>query len=810
MCCSSCHLLPVCALVCVLMLAVAEAWADPPNYRTAVCREPAGAWLKVVSNRWPDPSSFAQFAADVFTIENARTDEEKALAIWKWTRRLIVFPEKDPPLDRGGSDLPNPAKLLNVWGVHWCDGQARVMELLLRAAGIEAQKLYKAGHTLCEAYWIDTDGVGRWHLFDVSEHWFARTRDGRWIASSADIARDRSLVYRPSTQPALAHHKSDNLYGWVRAGHLSLNQGGRVPVAMRPGESLLRLWGNVGKPFADAAQQKMEFQYPWELGPYPNTYGNAIWTFDDVTAWSTLEPPVNCRYHEGALRPIDTTQPAELTYRILTPYVISDLELDLVIKGGIAGVELSEDNGGTWRSFDRGEAGLFRLAPPVAEPAKSKGRSTTRPGSTQPASGSRSAFGRYDVRVRIRVPAGAWQVSRLRFSTTAQTNLRSLPQLGPGDNQITVSGELAPGHAIRVTYVWDDPAGRERTNVTVACELPYRYTIRAAGRRWADVRCRSVQMETIPATGQTSRTVVREATSALETLEPEPGYEQMLGRDRLPPLKPLDEYLAVLGKSNVIEELHDALAGVRVIGDARAYDAVRRVAMQNLDSPKLQAIQTMYWLDRKRAIADFLRIVADDEPDIRYKTGKIANVKLREGDVFSVVGQISCFLADEKAAQAAPALCRFLNRPGMWDEPRWAILRSLGPLGDRSSCDTLLAFVRSGNFDTQGLAVASLGQLGDPRAVPLISETFKLATYPPLIAACLRAAGQLDIREAEAQVIRGVSSSDDEFRREAADALGRIGGPDAVTAMETQLKVESFADIRGALERSIKAIRSRR
>ena len=56
-----------------------------------------------------------------------------------------------------------------------------------------------------------------------------------------------------------------------------------------------------------------------------------------------------------------------------------------------------------------------------------------------------------------------------------------------GRNRITVRGKLAEGSALRVTYVWDDPQGKARRNVTVAETLPHAYEIIAAGAKWADV-----------------------------------------------------------------------------------------------------------------------------------------------------------------------------------------------------------------------------------------------------------------------------------------------------------------------------------
>ena len=45
---------------------------------------------KVVSDRWPDGSSLRQFALDAVRISGAKTEKQKALAVFRWMRRWTM------------------------------------------------------------------------------------------------------------------------------------------------------------------------------------------------------------------------------------------------------------------------------------------------------------------------------------------------------------------------------------------------------------------------------------------------------------------------------------------------------------------------------------------------------------------------------------------------------------------------------------------------------------------------------------------------------------------------------------------------
>ncbi|MFO7899970.1 MAG: hypothetical protein R6V58_13030, partial [Planctomycetota bacterium] len=391
-------LLPFLAASCAGPRDSAPAIRRPPDTRPLLCAEPAVTGLKVVNARWPDCSTVAQFARDAVRLEGAKTEEEKAIAVWHWTRRMMQFPaDHEPPVDRAGRYVLDPILLLNTYGVHWCDGQARVMQTGMRRLGLRAFKLYKAGHTLCDVGWRDPDGVRRMHVFDVSEGWFVRTRDGSRIASSEDIARDHSLVYRPAYGRRLWHDNARWMSGWVHTQHLEIDSGHRVELAMRRGESVRRLWGNVGKSFHDCAHPKQKHKRRWEFGPYPHRYGNAVWTFAaDLTsaglARQCATPPVNVTAAGGGARPTDAGTPAQLVYRIRAPNAMSSMGLTPAGTLPDVTVELSVDDGENWRSF-RPQDGRWDLAPPF-ELTRSRSRHKKR---DRPI----SAFGCHDVLVRL-------------------------------------------------------------------------------------------------------------------------------------------------------------------------------------------------------------------------------------------------------------------------------------------------------------------------------------------------------------------------------------------------------------------------
>ena len=167
------------ASLAAIIPALAIFWCAAPGYGS----EYGAQGIHISCDRWPDCSSLEQFGNDAIRLSNARSNEEKAIAVWRFIQQ---FTEAGAvPMEPAYENyyILSPLKILNVYGVHWCDGISRVMEMTWRGLGFRAEKLYKFGHTFADCWWEDEDGVERWHVFDLSQHWFVYDRTGKHIAT---------------------------------------------------------------------------------------------------------------------------------------------------------------------------------------------------------------------------------------------------------------------------------------------------------------------------------------------------------------------------------------------------------------------------------------------------------------------------------------------------------------------------------------------------------------------------------------------------------------------------------------------------
>jgi hypothetical protein len=204
--------------------------------------------LKMICNNWPDTSTLKDFGESSIRVFQAKSNEEKAIAVWRSIQHLTVATDvipKEPAL--GVNYVVDPMKLLNVYGGHWCDGLSRMMEMTWRSLGYRAQKLYKFGHTFADCHWKDSDGVERWHVFDLNQHWFVYDRTGGHIATKDELSLDHSLIYFPSRTP-VPSNPSLMQPSYVHAGHLKIEPH-HTGINLRIGETMERHWGNEGKPY---------------------------------------------------------------------------------------------------------------------------------------------------------------------------------------------------------------------------------------------------------------------------------------------------------------------------------------------------------------------------------------------------------------------------------------------------------------------------------------------------------------------------------------------------------------------------------
>lgn len=70
-------------------------WRAPERTpKVYVCPQPAARDIWVSCDRWPDGSDPRRFGRDAVRLSKAKTDHEKALAVYRWVRRWMIYNNK--------------------------------------------------------------------------------------------------------------------------------------------------------------------------------------------------------------------------------------------------------------------------------------------------------------------------------------------------------------------------------------------------------------------------------------------------------------------------------------------------------------------------------------------------------------------------------------------------------------------------------------------------------------------------------------------------------------------------------------------
>ncbi|MFO7899900.1 MAG: HEAT repeat domain-containing protein, partial [Planctomycetota bacterium] len=434
---------------------------------------------------------------------------------------------------------------------------------------------------------------------------------------------------------------------------------------------------------------------------------------------------------------------------------------------------------------------------------------------TRPPKDFASPFGRYAYRVKLeliaREQAEDCAVDDIAFTTDVQQNLFSLPQLQPGRNRITVRGDLADDAALRVTYVWDDPAGEGRRNVTVVEQAPYTYEIVAAGRKWEDVICRSITVDAVPAPGEGNRTAVKEAPSPIHDLPPmRPAAETRARWQRPDPdsLRPVPELLREL-ESDSAKRQRRALVELIEHRDPNAFDALKRAAYElGAGKVKRAAIVALHVTDPKRAKPILLDIMSDETTSAWKHDPQ--NPAVRGGHWAmgcALIGQI----AKESgwAEDAVPGLAKALRHPHSYSGAQWALLRLLGQIGDERAGEAVKPFLDSGRGDTLIVAALAAGRCCDESAVPRLRRLLRHSARVIRVNAA-KSLGRLG-DTASAPALRAMLDhrGDENVRAAAAEALGRLRDEASLPALQAALEEEPYPWVRAKLCEAIEQIERR-
>ena len=444
----------------------------------------------------PDTRNLKQVAETLIRNAGAKTDREKAEALWRYllTDGRYVEPGMfyhiagwayEEPL----GEVLDPLKLLNSYGFGLCYQDGPLLEALYQAAGFRnARSWFLSGHTVCEVFFD-----GRYNMLDCDMLGYTTLGDGdprtSPIASVRDLETDGGLIPGKMLAPDQAD-TTKVIYPWypadVRAramdGYAGLftsqrdnwlypfqryPAGASMVYLLRPGEKLIRFYQPENDclyylPYKRVNGRWEEF--PREIEEYRIRTENGPHSQKDARRWATgrqeYAPPLERKsaYYPafsagfndnlslpeapgGAVSRIDGSRPASAVFEMNCPYVLIDAEISLYAELTTAAqqliVETFTDRGLSWQPAGslRGPfAGPWRTGPAVE---------------TISGHGSLTAVGgRYGYLVRITL-AGPEGTDKARFrslllTSLFQVNPRSLPKLGELENELVYS----PGDAL--------------------------------------------------------------------------------------------------------------------------------------------------------------------------------------------------------------------------------------------------------------------------------------------------------------------------------------------------------------------------
>ena len=141
-------------------------------------------------------------------------------------------------------------------------------------------------------------------------------------------------------------------------------------------------------------------------------------------------------------------------------------------------------------------------------------------------------------------------------------------------------------------------------------------------------------------------------------------------------------------------------------------------------------------------------------------------------------------------------------------EDRLSAIRTMGQSGEERHSDPLLRMLRDQGEDRRARAgaVITLAESGKPRAkiIEACEEVYRdRKTDENLRYTILLSLGTLKATESRALVAEALSGGDDRIRFKAAQALGMIGGDEAVNLLVSRLELERDRMVRAQIVRAL-------
>jgi hypothetical protein len=413
--------------------------------------------VKVTTDRTVDASSLESIVKDVFARSGAKTDDEKAIAIYEYLHRTIfhwAYPTEAAPQSVG------PLKIINVYGWGLCGGQHTVLKALYETAGWKCRYVGWPGHTT-----IEVEYGGRWHYYDVFLKCWYWSKDRSHVVSQEEIANDPSIVLdavkdgRAAKENLCCGDEPQGVVEGCKARNVVGDSKGWASVTWRdehyspslnlPSGASLRLdWKADPNGFAITGKAPQhscstkDFREDKVLGPVLEHYGTRNWSDGQYAYSPDFSKPSDVAEIElsgAAAKEGKLTAAAgagSAVFKLALPYAYVGAELAATFEGGEGRLFVSGDGGKTWKPSAAGDvSALVRQ--------------------------------KYDVRVKAEFPG---TLASFSLKAVVEHNRSAQPFLMNGKNVVTVAAEkneLPKDRILVVTYVYQEattpnPGNRKR------------------------------------------------------------------------------------------------------------------------------------------------------------------------------------------------------------------------------------------------------------------------------------------------------------------------------------------------------------
>jgi hypothetical protein len=411
----------------------------------------AAEGLKVTTDKTVDNSSLESIVADVTRLAGAKTNDEKAIAIYRYLHHTIfhwAYPTEKAPQSVG------PLKVINSYGWGLCGGQHTVLKALYETAGWKCRYMGWPGHTTIEVNYDD-----KWHYFDTFMKCYYWTKDKSHVAGQEEIANDPFIVLdalkdgRAAPENLCCGDPPEDVVGGCKARKDCGDAKGWASVTwrddnyspsltLRSGSVLHLDWKAEPNGFAITGKTPQhscgtkDFRNDKELGPIMEHYGPRNWsdgTFvyapDFSKAGDVADVTLTGAKADGdKLKASDGKATAIFKLNLPYPYVTGKLNATFDGEGKLF---VSPDNGKSWQPAAVGD-----ISPLVKQ--------------------------HYDVCVKAEFSGS---LSKFSLEAEVEHNRSAQPYLFNGKNTITVAtkdNKLPDGSVLSITYAYLEATAPEK------------------------------------------------------------------------------------------------------------------------------------------------------------------------------------------------------------------------------------------------------------------------------------------------------------------------------------------------------------